>query len=90
MTLLSQPPLMAMQAYPGQTQGPGNSGVSIPLRSALSFKGNHNHPPRPPKQRPLAQAWAHWSLEVDSAPKIKQNFLLEEEVRFGGRGGLGQ
>lgn len=55
MTVLSQPPLMAMPGLPwantGLPRGPGNSGVSVPLRSALSFKGNHNHPPSPPKTK---------------------------------------
>lgn len=74
---------------PRATSGPWDPGVSVPLHSALLFKSNHSHP-CPPKQGPQAQAWAQWSVEVGSAPKIKQSFLLEEKVRFGGSGGLGQ
>lgn len=90
------PTLMAMPGLPwasaGLPQGPGNPRVSVPLRLALFFKGNHNHPPPPPKKKKKqgAQAWAQWSLEVGSASKSKQNFLLEEKVRFGGRGDLKQ
>lgn len=67
-----------------------NQGVSVPLRSALFFKGNCIQPSRPPKTRALGSDLGQWSWEVGSAPKVKQNFLLEEKVRLWGRGSLGR
>lgn len=66
-----------------------NTKASDPLsrRSDLLFKGNQNYlHPGPPEQGPRAQAWAQGSLEVGSAPKIKQNFL-PEKGEVCGRGG---
>lgn len=72
------------------TSGPWEPRGQCSPQGSLVLHGQSQPPPTPPKQGPQAQAWTQWSLEVGSAPKIKQKFLLEEKVRFRGRGSLGQ
>lgn len=71
-------PPMAMPGLPwantGLPRGPGNSWVSVPLRLALTFKGNHNHPPWPPKTKSSGSGLGPLELRSGQCTKDQAEF----------------
>ncbi|KAL0595343.1 putative uncharacterized protein C8orf44 [Plecturocebus cupreus] len=57
-------------------------GISRPAWPTRAITSN---PPPAPETRACGSDLGQWSWKVGSAPKVKQNFLLEEKVRLGKR-----